>query len=536
MLRCNARMPCGHLCPKACHAVDPEHLKAFCMKPCAKFFERCTHSCPKTCHFGEDCGDCTVMVKKNRTTCNHTIEVECHKDANDVYCPVSCSKKRNCGHECGQACCKTCDIALCEKPVSILSPCEHIVTIECGRAYIVDAVLAACRNPCESVLECKHKCKGTCGECYQGRLHLSCQEKCERILICGHECQETCAVSCPPCRMPCQFECSHSKCQLECGEPCVPCKRPCTWKCEHFQCSKLCYEPCDREICRKPCQALLECSHTCIGVCGETCPKLCRICHKDIVKEAGDMPNARFIQLVDCGLLIEVDSLLQWLERDITIIQTAICPKCQTPIRKTQFVNRVNIRHIQDVEKVKCICIGNKDQNKLTQIGLYAKIKNLPLLSQYENAEITIYNTIQTLKCIRTKLLQETRVDDENLLTLDRLQEKYNIYRVLLKSKDFLSLNISNIVSWKTFKGNCERLTIFLKFLFNFTNSNQQISDATEEMDQMQIFDGRMRIETLNFARSNWSKCKKCDSFCTLKKSGGGFIERSCFECDQKYG
>lgn len=71
--------------------------------------------------------------------------------------------------------------------------------------------------------------------------------------------------------------------------------------------------------CAEPCTKRLKCSpdegepHLCIGVCGEDCPTLCKICQPEEFEELrtevffgfeGE-EDARFVQLKDCGHLIE---------------------------------------------------------------------------------------------------------------------------------------------------------------------------------------------------------------------------------------
>ena len=52
-----------------------------------------------------------------------------------------------------------------------------------------------------------------------------------------------------------------------------------------FKCTKKCYEPCDRPRCDEPCEELLPCGHFCVGLCGEECPPLCRICDREELVE-----------------------------------------------------------------------------------------------------------------------------------------------------------------------------------------------------------------------------------------------------------
>ena len=64
-------------------------------------------------------------------------------------------------------------------------------------------------------------------------------------------------------------------------------------------------------------QKNLQCQHTCIGLCGEKCPRQCRTCDSDKVKNmlrgAKKNLNVRFIQLTDSKHIFEVSYLDKWM-------------------------------------------------------------------------------------------------------------------------------------------------------------------------------------------------------------------------------
>ena len=105
--------------------------------------------------------------------------------------------------------------------------------------------------------------------------------------------------------------------------PCIDCREVCNLGCEHSRCSKLCCEPCDFTPCSQPCPLPLpRCGHPCLGLCGEVCPRICRICRPRFKESISMMrlhefePEDRFVQLVDCGHVFEVSGLDQWMRME----------------------------------------------------------------------------------------------------------------------------------------------------------------------------------------------------------------------------
>ena len=341
--QCNYRLKCGHVCQKACHPYDEEHLKVKCKRICEKMICENSHRCVKECHYGYECGPCMMPMNKLIPVCNHQQDVPCHQDPSTFQCLEKVEKMLQCGHK---------------KYV----PC-HMKNNE--DLY--------CLVECDEMLECGHICKGTCSGCHQGRLHKKCQEKCKRLLICAHLCKESCSAECPPCDRVCQNECEHSKCEESCGELCTPCQEHCLWECQHEKCTKLCSEICNREPCNEPCQKLLECNHPCIGFCGEKCPDLCRDCNKDEVEEIffGDEDNedARFIELIDCKHIFESQGLDKWMglttdDNEASVINMKECPKCKAPIKKSLRYGNVIKKTMLDIENVKKTVAKDRQKDK----------------------------------------------------------------------------------------------------------------------------------------------------------------------------
>ena len=353
---CGTRLSCGHACPRICHIRDKDHDLTRCTNICNKQFS-CGHFCKNKCYDckkNEKCKPCSQMVEK-KLSCHHNVQVYCSARIDHVSCPEECSEILPCLHKCRNRCSEPCTTRCKESVVKDL-PCGHQSKAEC----FLNPEEISCLHPCNATLECGDICGGSCGSCKQGRLHVQCKQKCGRNLMCGHHCNFPCASTCPPCNRPCNNYCIHNTCPKKCYEPCETCMEPCEWNCPHFTCTKPCGQLCDRPPCNKPCKKILKCDHRCIGLCGERCPRRCRICNKDEVCEiffgGEDEEDALYIELQDCGHILEVQGLDQWMQHDSSTseeVKFKDCPKCTTSIRKSvRYGNHIK-KVLKDVDAIK---------------------------------------------------------------------------------------------------------------------------------------------------------------------------------------
>ncbi|KAJ8311089.1 hypothetical protein KUTeg_011358 [Tegillarca granosa] len=380
MKPCDFRLNCGHTCSKVCHTNDRDHEEYECRKPCPKnICDNPEHSCTRMCY--QECGDCMVKVNKRIPTCGHYQDMACYLKPENFKCLADCRRLLDCNHPCKNICGAECTERCTEKVQKSWTPCGHSGTVNC-----FEKDEATCRFKCSSILNCEHICMGTCGDCSGGRLHEACNARCGRTLICGHTCNDTCS-NCPPCRNGCQNRCIHSRCQKICGDICIPCMEPCEWRCRHFKCSKRCHEPCDRPRCNEPCTKRLKCRHPCIGLCGEPCPDLCRICDRGQVTQIffghEDEPGARFVLLEDCNHVLEVSALDKWMDspntqkNDKSSVQLKVCPLCSTPIRRVLRYGNMVKQALTDIEKVKKTILGNDAKIKELEKSLPRKISRI---------------------------------------------------------------------------------------------------------------------------------------------------------------
>lgn len=477
---CEFRLDCGHVCSRVCHPYDPKHEKFQCVKPCQKTLCDQGHPCKLLCY--QRCPTpCLVKVKKVVPRCQHTQMVPCSQDPATFCCKDRCQNVLPCGHLCASPCGKPCTV-YCEVKVTLELKCGHSQQDACF--YKTHGTKPECRAPCKHLLKCGHVCQGTCGKCNQGRYHLPCSHKCERLLICSHKCRDTCTSSCPPCQLPCENCCIHSQCMKKCGQACSPCIEPCAWQCEHQSCSKLCHEPCDRPPCTQPCDKILGCGHPCIGLCGDKCPKKCRVCnHKEVTEiffGTEDEPDAYFIELEDCGHIIEYEAMDKYMKLDDddqaaegqeVAIKLKECPKCRTPIRKNlRYGSSINKR-LAEIEMVK-----EKINGHQPDVEKHRKI----LLNRWEDNS----NVLEQLRELDFMHIQEML--EKSSLTTSDLWILENKLDYLIRVGKLWNIAKTDIWSMNGFTTKALEFVCWLKQMHQrFTD--QQVFDLQRELQRLYL-------------------------------------------------
>uniref|UniRef100_A0A914P238 RZ-type domain-containing protein n=1 Tax=Panagrolaimus davidi TaxID=227884 RepID=A0A914P238_9BILA len=450
---CNVKvlkvLPCGHQKRDKC-SLDPKNVQ--CDEECQKTLS-CGHRCEERC--GDECTKfCKEIVERKLPDCGHTVSMKCSDKITSVKCNAAVTK--------------------------IWPLCKHSVKTFCSS----NVSSLPCPHPCNTLLpDCEHLCQGTCGKCRNGRLHIPCSKSCNKIFLCEHKCDAKCSKVCPPCSKPCETACGHSQCGKQpikgeqkkktrklinqqkgiksgrkCGEPCPPCKEECLNQCEHRQCSKKCGDPCDVLPCSEPCMKLLPCNlkqgkkksenidddvplveHRCIGVCGEECIKICKICDPEKFAELQQVflgheedEDAKFVQLKDCGHIFEVKGLDQWIvsslpklddkNDSIEIVQIK-CPRCKTSIRRSKrYISILNERAI-DIEQIKQKTRGlTNDEKKKEQ-----KVFQEELTQVFHDFKETDFGNTKDVTSLEIKLGEA----NSNVLTKDWFSTSRNILRII---------------------------------------------------------------------------------------------------------
>ena len=481
---CQARLPCGHVCPRVCHNYDKEHEFVDCYKTCNRIIckhhnRRCTKKCSSKCE------TCNVIVCKELDDCKHMHAVKCNLSMDEIKCQGPCSRTLPCGHRCVNKCSEPCGVQCVVKKSKTLL-CGHTVLVHCSNV----GQKAICTNPCGATLKCGHPCTGTCGDCFNGRLHRQCTATCKRILLCGHQCQENCSEECPPCGAECDNRCKHSRCKRKCGLQCAPCIEKCTWQCRHTKCTRLCHEVCDRKRCDLPCRHLIrKCGHKCVGLCGETC--ICKECNGDITDiffGTEDDPDAKFVKLEDCGHIFEVTSLDQWMDQVVgndknQNIQMKKCPKCNVVIRRSVRYGSVITQLLTDIDQAKSKILGVSNlvlENRKIELTKITNDNGFIILIKSANTQ----HQVQYLEvCIRiTNRLKERKSKLENAYaSLEQLHRD--------KIKDYPILNKENYQRkmLKKTTNDCEKIINWAMRKRNRL-STQEIEEAQDEINRIDNF------------------------------------------------
>jgi hypothetical protein len=250
-----------------CHPISHDEIN--CVQECLKPRPPgCTHKCPKGCW--EDCGLCTVKMKKPRIQCGHTITVRCHFDADSVNCSEPCRYPMICGHSCREICSPAGHDSLrhkCMTPCNRIPLCGHKCPKKCfekcGESWIQNTFLDSkasnnamqttgqCMTPVMRSLPCGHS---LLRECHVDILALICTFQCGKSLPCGHQCVQPCG---------------HTD---RCGTSCKEQVKTIVLKCRHRP-SHWVNVPCDKnieaELCKIPCVAMLPCDHKCLCTCDD---------------------------------------------------------------------------------------------------------------------------------------------------------------------------------------------------------------------------------------------------------------------------
>lgn len=232
----------------------------------------------------------------------------------------------------------------------------------------------------------------------------------------------------------------------------------------------------------------LNCTHPCIGLCGEPCPKKCRICNRDEVTEiffgTEDEENARFVELEDCGHIFEVTGLDHYIDnfgegdKNDAAIKLIECPRCKTLIRRNlRYGNEVK-KTVLDIENVKRKIIGDRKQIQRMRYDIPEKIRTLSTKYPSDGKAMRkIYDT-----------LFDTNVDESTLAAVVNQIELLKAINNI--EKDWMK-NICNGDLKEMFKNDCLKdLTSFRNWIITTRKyfTEQELTDAEDEIVRLKSF------------------------------------------------
>ncbi len=559
---CGERLECGHQCELLCHPYS--HKGLICRKPCQKILA-CGHKCTKLCF--EKCGNCLTKVWKN-LPCGHSNFYECYLTINEIDCLDKCNKIRKCGHKCKLKCFENCESKECVEEVERQLLCGHIDKFEC----YLSIYQCKCKIPCNVKLKCGHICTGNCGRCLMGTLHIPCVNKCEKQLICGHKCQQKCSQECL-CKENCVNECIHNHCNKLCYQNCSNCTKSCEIGCEHRSCLKLCYEICDIPRCNIRCEKKLKCEHQCMGICGERCPNLCKICppndeQLNILSKYEKDDDPIFYE-TKCGHCFEVREMDNYMEQSKSL-NMILCPKCNNILfdePRYQYLIKSRFNDIHNITNI--LLIKNKKEGYLeksqniikkiekeiksdfiSSLNVFKKdlMKYVPDTSQVYssfNPKITQANTItayniltQLPHFVAIEYFQKTLLDKKELSSLEK---KYLLNYNIIKEY-FIGYKSFNNDFFEDFQKKIKNLLCFIKvqktmllndinrlnnllLKFNETNFNC----LNEDLEQFKIISQFESQKILKKLGTEWYKCPNGHYY--MIDECGGNINNQCPYC-----
>ena len=354
---CTYRLDCGHQCKRSCHLTDLDHKEYKCNEPCEKLCANGEHPCKSKCY--KECPPCKVTVIKKVPTCpfEHTQQVKCCEDLQNVKCLSKCPKKcmngiHNCPLKCWEGC-RPCTVLV----KRVMPNCGHEQDLPCSEDPYEALCYQPCSKKCPNGHSCCKKCYEDCGNCkvlvfrklpkcghekamlcYEEVSNAKCLEMCQKVYKCKHVCRKMCYEECDilcqepvtkffssclhsniipcyqdprsvKCTKPCQKKksCGHL-CKGQCGELCLlydcnepkeltlPCSHKTTVSCKDYLQTRINLYRSKDYTCNEPCTKTLQCGHPCQEKCSSPCTTECT------VKVMYCCPNGHKIKKVACHL------------------------------------------------------------------------------------------------------------------------------------------------------------------------------------------------------------------------------------------
>jgi len=203
-----------------------------------------------------------------------------------------------------------------------------------------------------------------------------------------------------------------------------------------------------------------------------------------------DEPDARFVELADCGHVFEVGMMDQWMDQAETTtdgkpvdIQLKLCPKCRVPIRTSLRYGNIIKKILADFERIKQKILlgeGRRDQEttrlrlKVEKIDEFPKDKK-DIIRSLDRKNLTDeqVNVVENQISLLT-LLQQLKVELRSVLPLLLSLEKSYESRFLLREiKEDLESKVEQL----------RKRVMGYRVRF----SDQELEELNEEMHRTQL-------------------------------------------------
>lgn len=331
---------------------------------------------------------------------------------------------------------------------------------------------------------------------------------------------------------------------------------------------------------------MLPCGHPCVGLCGEPCPKKCLVCdHKELTQiffGFEDDPDARFVQLEDCGHVFESQGLDHYMDGDDDVVKLKVCPLCQTPIRKSLRYGTSVKRQVEEIEQVKQKIQGPAQEIESNRQRLQAALVQSGVLRNYLFSKYMMLEDKLKASALSTKsiglienllnfykrvadLTHSMNKIDENereglKKRLNEVQEWLDKERISFTGQelDDLQSEIQRLTYLLSLLARCKASRMISAGIAEEINSARKILEGTKkftEEDEAAVKDHLKKINAglpmsglgiseaerveivsaIGCPRGHWFKCKNGHIY-VIGECGGAMQRSTCPECHEVIG
>jgi hypothetical protein len=285
-----------------------------------------------------------------------------------------------------------------------------------------------------------------------------------------------------------------------------------------------------------------------MGLCGEECPDVCRVCDKDVfndkvqTEDLEDNPELRIIML-DCGHMFDVESLDKWVQsEDERKIQWKCCLVCKQPIFKTNRYTDIVKRIVADLNKVKEKEVMSREERRQYKTKLKVIIRNSHLTRNKEKviacldkisdrrlqAEYIIFNAEHSV----TRATDDTRGEMDTDSPRPIVLYTYSMHEV---GKELHS-------AMKTLKSQKDHFLSKLEIYRKQTSISMQVlHDVQAEQRRIQLLSVVLKVQSQIKAKSiriNPTNQEKLDEFLSTCETRHGpvcSLDEAAYESSMAY-